>query len=195
MALWGPQDGRARNAPWAALAGCIMPPNLFGHTMSGLHISGPSTHHRRWKFTTPTLGAWRTDKQQNRSNIKKSRKCPELFPVIRQWKTRLVPETPAGYPPPTLLPLSGGSKCRSRFLCRGKCPAHWFRQIVQPGQSLSYQLQIVLHSHKSVFSALCCRAQHSTPFQMRVTGTVTGFAAQTTDIAVNTAGHKVQLRI
>ena len=26
---------RARNAPWAALAGCIMPPNLFGHTMSG----------------------------------------------------------------------------------------------------------------------------------------------------------------
>ena len=28
---------RARNAPWAALAGCIMPPNLFGHTMSGLH--------------------------------------------------------------------------------------------------------------------------------------------------------------
>ena len=22
-------------APWAALAGCIMPPNLFGHTMSG----------------------------------------------------------------------------------------------------------------------------------------------------------------
>ena len=28
---------RARNAPWAALAGCIMPPNLFGHTMFGLH--------------------------------------------------------------------------------------------------------------------------------------------------------------
>ena len=27
---------RARNALWAALAGCIMPPNLFGHTMSGL---------------------------------------------------------------------------------------------------------------------------------------------------------------
>ena len=26
---------RARNAPWAALAGCIMPPNLFGYTMSG----------------------------------------------------------------------------------------------------------------------------------------------------------------
>ena len=26
---------RARNALWAALAGCIMPPNLFGHTMSG----------------------------------------------------------------------------------------------------------------------------------------------------------------
>ena len=26
---------RARNAPWAALAGCIMPPNLFGHTISG----------------------------------------------------------------------------------------------------------------------------------------------------------------
>ena len=26
----------ARNAPWAVLAGCIMPPNLFGHTMSGL---------------------------------------------------------------------------------------------------------------------------------------------------------------
>ena len=29
---------RARNAPWAALAGCIMPPNLFGHTMSGLYV-------------------------------------------------------------------------------------------------------------------------------------------------------------
>ena len=28
---------RARNAPWAALAGCIMPPDLFGHTTSGLH--------------------------------------------------------------------------------------------------------------------------------------------------------------
>ena len=28
---------RARNASWAALAGCIMPPNLFGHTTSGLH--------------------------------------------------------------------------------------------------------------------------------------------------------------
>ena len=26
---------RARNALWAALAGCIMPPNLFGHTTSG----------------------------------------------------------------------------------------------------------------------------------------------------------------
>ena len=37
-ALRGPQDGRARNAPWAVLAGCIMPPNLFGHTMSGLHV-------------------------------------------------------------------------------------------------------------------------------------------------------------
>ena len=24
-----------KNAPWAALAGYIMPPNLFGHTMSG----------------------------------------------------------------------------------------------------------------------------------------------------------------
>ena len=31
---------RARNAPWAALAGCIMPPNLFGYTMSG-HKWGP----------------------------------------------------------------------------------------------------------------------------------------------------------
>ena len=29
---------RARNALWAALAGCVMPPNLFGHTMSGLHV-------------------------------------------------------------------------------------------------------------------------------------------------------------
>ena len=26
---------RARNAPWVAVAGFIMPPNLFGHTMSG----------------------------------------------------------------------------------------------------------------------------------------------------------------
>ena len=31
---------RARNAPWAALAGCIMPPNLLGHTMFG-HKWGP----------------------------------------------------------------------------------------------------------------------------------------------------------
>ena len=31
---------RARNALWAALAGCIMPPNLFGHTTSG-HSWGP----------------------------------------------------------------------------------------------------------------------------------------------------------
>ena len=31
---------RARNAPWVALAGCIMPPNLVGHTMSG-HSWGP----------------------------------------------------------------------------------------------------------------------------------------------------------
>ena len=29
---------RARNATWAVLAGCIMPPNLLGHTMSGLHV-------------------------------------------------------------------------------------------------------------------------------------------------------------
>ena len=31
---------RAGNAQWAALAGCIMPPNLLGHTMSG-HKWGP----------------------------------------------------------------------------------------------------------------------------------------------------------
>ena len=31
---------RARNAPWAAVAGCIMPPNLLGHTMFG-HSWGP----------------------------------------------------------------------------------------------------------------------------------------------------------
>ena len=29
---------RAGDAPRAALVGCIMPPNLFGHTMSGLHV-------------------------------------------------------------------------------------------------------------------------------------------------------------
>ena len=29
---------RARNALWAALAGCVMPPNLFGHTESSLHV-------------------------------------------------------------------------------------------------------------------------------------------------------------
>ena len=34
-ALRGPQDGRAGNAPWAVLAGCITPSDLFGHTMSG----------------------------------------------------------------------------------------------------------------------------------------------------------------
>ena len=32
------QHRRLGNALWAALAGCIMPPNLFGHTMSGLHV-------------------------------------------------------------------------------------------------------------------------------------------------------------
>jgi len=31
---------RARNAPWAAVAGCITPPNLLGHTTSG-HSWGP----------------------------------------------------------------------------------------------------------------------------------------------------------
>ena len=29
------QHRRLGNAPWAALAGCIMLPNLFGHTTSG----------------------------------------------------------------------------------------------------------------------------------------------------------------
>ena len=29
------QHRRLGNTPWAALAGCIMPPNLFGHTTSG----------------------------------------------------------------------------------------------------------------------------------------------------------------
>ena len=28
---------RVGNAPWAALAGCIVPLDLFGHTSSGLH--------------------------------------------------------------------------------------------------------------------------------------------------------------
>ena len=51
-----------------------------------------------------------TDKRPNPNSTTRSRKYPESFPAIRQWKTRLVPETPAGYPPPTLLPLSGGSK-------------------------------------------------------------------------------------
>ena len=27
------------NVSWAALAGCIMLPNLLGHTMSGLHVA------------------------------------------------------------------------------------------------------------------------------------------------------------
>ena len=31
---------RARNVPWAVLAGCIMPPDLLGHTMFG-HKWGP----------------------------------------------------------------------------------------------------------------------------------------------------------
>ena len=31
---------RAGNAPWAAVAGCIMPPDLFGHPTSG-HKWGP----------------------------------------------------------------------------------------------------------------------------------------------------------
>lgn len=40
----------------------------------------------------------------------------KLLTAIRQQKTRLVPETPAGYPPPPLLPLSGGSKFRRAVL-------------------------------------------------------------------------------
>ena len=32
------QHRRLGNAPWVAVAGFIMPPNLFGHTMSGLHV-------------------------------------------------------------------------------------------------------------------------------------------------------------
>ena len=35
-----PRRASEKNAPWAALADCIMPPNLFGHTMSG-HKWGP----------------------------------------------------------------------------------------------------------------------------------------------------------
>ena len=38
---------RARNAPWAALAGCIMPSDLFGHTMSG-HNWGPHKVATLW---------------------------------------------------------------------------------------------------------------------------------------------------
>ena len=38
---------RARNAPWAALAGCIMPPNLLGHTTSG-HNWGPHKVATLW---------------------------------------------------------------------------------------------------------------------------------------------------
>ena len=34
------QHHRLGNAPWAALAGCIMPPDLLGYTMSG-HKWGP----------------------------------------------------------------------------------------------------------------------------------------------------------
>ena len=34
------QHRRSGNAPWAALAGCIMPLDLFGHTTSG-HSWGP----------------------------------------------------------------------------------------------------------------------------------------------------------
>ena len=34
------QHRRLGNAPWAALAGCIMPPDLLGYTMSG-HKWGP----------------------------------------------------------------------------------------------------------------------------------------------------------
>ena len=33
-----PRRASEKNAPWAALAGCIMPPNLFGHTTSSLHV-------------------------------------------------------------------------------------------------------------------------------------------------------------
>ena len=38
---------RAGNAPWAALVGCIMPPDLFGHTMSG-HSWGPHKVATLW---------------------------------------------------------------------------------------------------------------------------------------------------
>ena len=74
----------------------------------------------------PTLAAWRTDKQQNRNSTMRSRKYPEPFPAIQQQKTRLVPEAPAGYPPPPLLPLSGGQQWPPLFVfaapCRGGRP-------------------------------------------------------------------------
>ena len=38
---------RARNAPWAALADCIMPPNLLGQTTSG-HNWGPHKVATLW---------------------------------------------------------------------------------------------------------------------------------------------------
>ena len=59
----------------------------------------------------PTLAAWKTCKQQNRSSAKRSRWYPEPSSAIRQQKPGWCINT-SRVPPPTLLPLSGGSNGR-----------------------------------------------------------------------------------
>ena len=79
---------RARNALWAALAGCIMPPNLFGHTMSG-HNWGP---HK-----VATL--WGKEKQTERLSFRACAEAKDTKFVLTQdrqpWLGLKAVETPS----------------------------------------------------------------------------------------------------
>ena len=79
---------RARNAPWAALAGCIMPSDLFGHTMSG-HNWGP---HK-----VATL--WGKEKQTERLSFRACAEAKDTQFVLTQgrrlWRALKAVKTPS----------------------------------------------------------------------------------------------------
>ena len=82
------QHRRLGNAPWAALAGCIMPSDLFGHTMSG-HNWGP---HK-----VATL--WGKEKQTERLSFRACAEAKDTQFVLTQdrlpWLGLKAVETPS----------------------------------------------------------------------------------------------------
>ena len=69
---------------------------------------GGNSLRRHWLHGEQTNGRTRTAQRDPKGILNHSQ-------LYANYKTRLVPETPAGYPPPTLLPLSGGSNPGGRF--------------------------------------------------------------------------------